>query len=197
MEGEPVPFTWGSFFKAALAVAAEVALLSLVADSPLTVKIATLITALLGLLTLEMRWRLVRWRRRSFEVAIGGLAALYGCFVVYGVYHAVLERQITGHLQKLYFDSDRIEQKDFPAGKGVLDSGEETIWLGEKRKWENETSVYIQENVGTYARSLFLSGGNESYSVVYFSDTGGGIRDLRVGTMRSNLSHIISERNDR
>ena len=96
-----LPFTWTNFAKAALVVAAEVALLNLIADAPLIVKAATLVTALLGLATLEFREWLQARRHHLFAGAVTILSVGYLCFAGYAIYHAYREQQITDHLQEL------------------------------------------------------------------------------------------------
>lgn len=185
MGEKTILFTWSSFARAAFAVAAEVALLSLIADSAAIVKFATLVTALLGLGALEFRQWIELRGRHLFLASAVGLATIYGGFVVYALYHATHERQITAHLQNLYSSSATLairDAADVPAGK---------IWETEAKAWEDETAAYFSENIGEYAKARFLNATTTSYRANYQV---GWLVDLRIEHLRRNLLEIIEAR---
>lgn len=76
--------TFRTLVKAALAVLAEYAVLSLIEDAPLSVKIATALIPALALLVIEFDRRLNAWHTNIVPASLGALVAAYIAILILG-----------------------------------------------------------------------------------------------------------------
>lgn len=152
------PITWRTVARLGLGFAAEYALLALIEDAPVAVKIATVLCATGALAALESEDWLNRKRERLFTVVISLLGAIYFCFLAYAGGHALNRLAVRQGLERIYVQSGKWFPQSFPVdpGNGLFDPAAVTQFANEVSNWEQSSAIWIGEHLGETARDRFL-----------------------------------------
>jgi hypothetical protein len=148
------PITWMSATRLGLGFAGEYSLLSLIEDSPESLKIATMVCSFGVLAALEGREWLNSKRPHLFRISIVFFSAIYSIFIFYAIAHSWHQSVISAKLDDLYnrgteFQRDRffnrLTDADFPS------------WSNEASNWLSETGDYLKTQIGGITYSKFMN----------------------------------------
>lgn len=159
--------TLRSVFRAGLIWGAEYAMLSLIEDSSVTIRVATGVIAGLGLLTLEGEAWLRRQHKHLFWSAILVLVVVWLGFFGWAVKQAHDEVLVGRYLDQSYADSGVLWDRKFPFNSQTKQFDEAALqqWQRDIEKWRDTTANYIRENIDEYTKERFLNTiGMQSYN---------------------------------
>ena len=158
-----IPFTWKSLLRIGAGSAAEFALLTLIADSPESVKVVTLVVAISALGALEFQEWLTKRHRYLFFGVIGIAGTVYLGFVGYAVFHtyeeantksedALQAKQRDQHLHELYLQGSAIWTRQLT----IKDQDDARANAVACDKWMNEAREWLRTKMGSPAEGRFL-----------------------------------------
>jgi hypothetical protein len=154
-------FEWRTIARIGLVWAAEYALLALIEDSPAAVKLATLVCALLALLTLQFEDRVRSLKRTLFRDVMFALGVIYSAFIVYAVVHVYDRESARRTAKELYVSSSEMMNRQLPVAADVPNGGSYdakavTQVADDAATWRKNTAEWLGKNLGEAARERFL-----------------------------------------
>jgi hypothetical protein len=199
-----IPVTWRSVIRIGLLWGAEYAVLSLIEDAPIALKLATVFCALGALVILELETRLAqvsvqirRIRISRFQIAISVIGLIYAGFIVYAVAHAAERQRIMNGLQKIYITSGSLLNREIIGVTNLEAPDDNALSQYEKdfAEWQNRSQEWIGENVGEAAKERFLDRSLISYLGygARYNERYSTIRN-RLREERNNLHAILESR---
>ena len=193
MEAAPTPvtaknfqaaaFMWRSLILIGLAWAAEYALLGLIADANLPLRVATILCALAALFILEIQQWYGGMYRYQFAFGIIILTILYLFFVGYAVKYAYDRYVVRQYFEESYTHGADIRQAPFKGDVNVQD------WTKKLQAWRDETASYLKDNVGGMAYEKFLNTGRGGLQYSKDETLNFGIN--QASDLLANLESII------
>jgi hypothetical protein len=190
-----IELTWRDIARLGLGMAAEAAVLALIFDSALAVKIATAVIALLGLGVLQFEAKIKAIRGRLFLESVGALAGIYLCFVGYAIAHAIKMQGNEGQLRVIYQKGNELIDRKLPVDPQSPQNSQNYEQTAvsqledDATEWQKNTEKWLSENIGPAAGVKFSDKSNST-----FLCWGPGTAcDQRVSYVKSRLS--IDERN--
>ena len=191
MLDDRIPLTWRSIARIGLIAAAEAAVLALVEDSTLAVKVATGAIALLGLGVLEFETKIKAIKPFLFGTSITILVVAYLGFVGYAISHAIHEISVSYRLDDLYNRGVALKDRPF---SGPLNAFELMDWQNGTGIWRDETVRFLQSDVGEFAKDKFLNvTGKNSYT---YGNTSSEV-NLQINQMNWLLGNLEEIRRNR
>ena len=143
--------------------ALEIGVLALIFDSTITLKIATVVVALLILIVVQFERHLTALRANSFIPTISILILIYLCFVGYALVHAVERERIETKLREIYVAGNVLLERKVPPSEPnsyTFDEKELEQWKSDAVLWEVGTAHWIATNIGLSAKSRFADMSN-------------------------------------
>lgn len=198
------PITWRSIIRVGLIWAAEYAMLSLIEDSPPSLKVATILCALAALAAMEFEPWIESKKKNLSHILIGVAAFVYLVFVAYALNSVAEKREIKRTLQKLYSRSTPITTQSIivhdseKAQPKTLDQIQVKQEITKFEAWERDTAAWIGEHLGDAARDRFLDRSQATafpfmgYAPVY--DPAYAAMRLQLADERRNLLSILESR---
>lgn len=158
------PITWRSIVRAGLIWGAEYALLSLIEDAPVVLKVATILCAIGALAALEGEEWLNRRHRHFFKSVTLALVAIYLGFIGYALHLVAKDAAVRLQLDELYNESVPIMSEATPFMTRGASADELKSWEGDIQTWRNKTETYLTKNLGqTFAFRFANTLGHPSY----------------------------------
>jgi hypothetical protein len=145
------PITWRSLVRIGLAFAAEYAMLALIEDAPVALKVATVFCATATLAALEADSWVRRQGKYVFPLVMGCLGIVYLGFVVYALAETYQQRHVKSQLKMLYSESTPLTTLPINSVSDIHQF--KTAYL----EWEQKSSAWILAHIGPTSRDLFLS----------------------------------------
>lgn len=176
-------FLWRSLIIIGLAWAAEYALLELIGEANLALKVATILCAIAALFILEIEQWFAGGHRFYFRAGIIIVSILYLCFVGYAIKYAYDRYSAHQYLEESYTQGAEIRQAPFKGDVNVQD------WTKKLQAWRDETSSYLKDNVGGMAYDKFLITGKGT--VQYSKDEALNYGLNQASDLLANLESII------
>jgi len=155
-----MPLTWRGAFGALLVWAAEYAVLGLIEDSAVWLKIATAscAAAMLFILYLEPTLRRQQYNvfiyRYLFWVLFAIVLAIYSVFVSHAIIDARNQAAITAELKQLYQQGSEFEELPF---SNRASSANEKQVLKDVENWRLTTANYLKDNIDGRAYHKFIN----------------------------------------
>ncbi len=194
------PITWMSALRLGLGWAGEYALLSLIEDAPITLKIATMLCAIGALAALESRAWLNSQRDNLFQQVIICLSGIYLSFVGYAIYWAIYQYQTRNGLEERYVAAAELAAEQLAPNKEKTNFDDIGVDVFEKEvsNWEVSTADWILTRLSPAARERFLDFSTPT-SVMWHTPYAGYIVHYNnimnvLAKDRKNLATIIETR---
>jgi hypothetical protein len=167
------------------------ALLALIEDAPVALKVATVVCGAGTLFVLETEQWFRQQQKHAFAITTGILVVIYLGFVAYAINHARQEIAIDQNLDQIYGASNPLQDRPFAGGMSATEQKE---WENQIVIWRDTTAVYLQDNLGSFAHDRFINT-RGSISLNYGSASQEVNLQINLLTwLRKNLETIIDVR---
>lgn len=195
-----ISFDLRAVVRIALVWAAEYAMLSLIEDAPETVKVATLVCAVLALVIMQFEAWLRTVRKNAFRNALTAVAFVYAGFIAFAVQHVSHESWVKAQTNNWYVKGRLIQKSVIPIDGTTNKPSQEAISaMGDNlHKWEDDVSAWLAANLGDAAEAKFLDHNNclfmnwsISYRDAHAFDQKYDIVMNQLGCDERNLATII------
>jgi predicted PurR-regulated permease PerM len=157
------PLTLRALIFLALAYAAEYAMLGMLEDAIIYVKIATVICATAGVILMQYEDSLRRRANWLFYSALSFTAMIWIAFVVYA-FIAYQHRNLTlQELKHIYVESGELVNREIPGITTIsntFDKAELAKYKSDFDKWEMSARRFIKDRLGDAAEERFLDRSN-------------------------------------
>jgi hypothetical protein len=173
------PVTWRSVIRLGLGFAAEYAMLALIEDAPVALKVATVVCATGALVTLKLEKWLKTISDLLFYSIIGILSTTYIGFIIFAVTTKELQSDTKRLAEQCYFDSDELTARNISDDQAKKSKDIDKL-SSDFRSWEGKRADMLLSRAGEAARERFIDK-SDMQAFIYGND-------LRYSAIRNALA---------
>jgi hypothetical protein len=186
----PIELTWRNLFKASFLAIGDAAVVALIKDTPLSLRIAMVLASVVGFSALVLEDRLRAKHPSVFYGTLGISGAIFAGFVVFAGIHA--SREADANKQLDIFRNEGLELARQPMSG--LNPSQFADWEKQWGQWERDTAHYLENNISPIAKNRFLN--TMGHQAVPYAGAGPQLTsDLNnIDFLGKNLQEIIDGR---